>query len=593
MTSRKAASRPARGIVATVSEAVAEAVVLAARFAAGMHMDGKARSDSTFWHRGTTGPAHWWGTGEPSRWAKLAGWHRLAVRLAAVALLVGWLRWRSGTEWVLVLTGGPAAGIGAWRVGRSLRSWRHVRQLVRPLSSALAPFLGVGPADVEDVLELRPDFEDTLGGEHVGSLGLPDHWAATPDQKTPVEQVIAARLGIDLRYQWRTAQYPMVVNLTRAPVPPATVWLEEVLEAIEQCRDGQVVLGKDASGQIAFGDFLNEDPHWGVSAGSRRGKSTLLCLTAAQILYQSGPPLAAADNDAAELLRGGVTGIDPKMTSLDALVGLPGVEIFNDPRDVQGMWAGIKAFRKVMEDRIDAYSRDKTLEFGRRLLILDEANQFAAMSADHWQAIKDPGDKAQAPVWRDVAAVGWMGAAFNCNLAIVGQRLDSEATGKANVRDSLGIRMLGGFTPQQWKFLVGTTPVPRSQKPRGRFIVVNGGEHTWVQLTRVHDGIEGEQEIRNLATRRRASSPATPVSSSDGPGGRGTAAPVPLRRSLREASSDLGAGVVPVRYEALKKARQTDPGFPEGRPTPTGTVYTDHELRAWHAERGQRAGVPQ
>jgi hypothetical protein len=240
-----------------------------------------------------------------------------------------------------------------------------------------------------------------------------------------------------------------------------------------------------------------------------------------------------------------------------------------------------------MDARMDAYSQDKTLEFKRSLLILDEINQFAAMSLDYWRSIKEKGDPAQPPVWRDLAAIAWQGAQLRCNMIVVGQRLDSSATGGAGLRDSFGIRMLAGFTPQQWNFLVGTYPIPRSQKPRGRFIVINGGEQTWVQLVWADP-----QAVRDLAmepTQAATESPAgTPTGSHGGEGKGKRPTPLPVRYGLREASSDLGTGVVPMKYEALKKARQADSEFPAGRVTPAGTTYTAEELTAWHEARESR-----
>jgi hypothetical protein len=275
------------------------------------------------------------------------------------------------------------------------------------------------------------------------------------------------------------------------------------------------------------------------------------------------------------------------MISLDPLVGVPRCDIHNDPRNVQDMWNAIANFRAHMDARMDAYSKDKTLEFKRSLLILDEVNQFAAMSLDYWRSIKEKKDPAQPPVWRDLAAIAWQGAQLRCNMVVVGQRLDSSATGGAGLRDSFGIRMLAGFTPQQWNFLVGTYPIPRSQKPRGRFVVINGGDQTWVQL------VWGDaQEIRDLATegtRGATASPAGSVTGSDAGEGRGSApTPLPVQYGLREASSDLGTGVVPMKYEALKKARQSDTEFPAGRVTPAGTTYTSDELTEWHRARDSR-----
>src|SRR5262245_29966610 len=112
----------------------ASLAVVALRFIGGQHLDGRKRSDATFWSDGMSGEPSWWGTGRESRWVLMAGWKRAAVRLAVLAALAGlaWPPWRVVTEWALALTGGPAAGLVLWRTVRAARRMRHRRTLERP-----------------------------------------------------------------------------------------------------------------------------------------------------------------------------------------------------------------------------------------------------------------------------------------------------------------------------------------------------------------------------------------------------------------------------------------------------------------------------
>jgi len=531
-------------------------VRVAARFMVGMHLDGVRRSDATFFSRGTDGTPHWWGTGGVSRWAMLSGAQRAAVRLAAINVLIGWWRWRHGTEWVLVLVGGPVLGLVTWRLYRSARLWRHHSQLVRPLASALAPFLGVPPITVEAGLSVRRDYADAGSGEHVGSLALPDHWAATPDQKLRIEQVIRARFGVDLKWEWRTHAYPMVLNMTRAPMPPGEVLFADVRAEIEACPAGQVVLGKAAGGKVHYGDLDLEDPHWAVNANTKRGKTTLLLALAAQELHKGAER---------------VTGIDPKMISLDPIAGIPGVDLRNDPHNVADMWDGIASFIELIDERMAAFKADRTVQFRRALLILEEVNMFAAMSGQHWQQIKEKTDPALPPVWNDIAKAVWTGAQFRVNVIVDGQRLDGPTL--KNLRDSFGVRLLAGFTPQQYNFLVGLSPVLRSQKPRGRFLVFEGGELTWVQLVKWTD-----EEIRDYAMegRRHGLSPASDLGAIRPAGTRDSAA---LIVGIDAAAAHLGMAA-----EAFRKARQRRPVTGEttqdGRP-----AWSAEALASWRDSR--------
>jgi hypothetical protein len=421
----------------------------------------------------------------------LAGWKRTALRLAVVAAFVGLLCWRQVTEWVLAFVLGPVAGLGLWRCVLAVRLRRHRTTLERPLASALAPFLGVPPRTVEAGLAVEPGFEDAGGGEHVAAVELPDHWAATPDQKTRVEQVMQARLGVDLKYAWRTASYPMVLNVTRAPVPPGLVPFADMRAETEACPEGKVLLGVTADGSRRYWDTATEDPMIAIHGGSRRGKTSLLLLIAAQELRKGAER---------------VTGIDPKRVSLVALAGCgPAVELHNDPRDIEGMWAGIARFRALVEERYDILTADPTREFRRALLIIDEVSMFAGMSAAHWRSVKAKSDPALPPVWGDVAAIVWMGAQARAHAIVAGQRLDYQILG--GMLGSFGVRMLAGYGPQDYARLVGVPPFLRSQKPRGRFLLYAGGELDWIQLVFGEPGelrawvLDGRQGGSDLAAR--------------------------------------------------------------------------------------------
>lgn len=565
--------------------------VVAWRFITGRHLDGKERTDAGYLRKGTRILTN---NGHASRWAHLPHLHRAVIRwtacVTAVCVLPGLLIDPFATIaalcglFLLVIT------LVALILIRAIRTWKHRRGHVHPLAKALSPVLGVSWPVSAAALTVTGGYADANGGDKVARLVLPPHFHADEQQRSAVEHLFTSRLGIDTSVNWHTSKAPMFAEVARRPTPPDVVWLADVMTDIEKCQSGQVVLGRDASRKVYLGDFLNEDPHWGISAGSRRGKTTLLSLTAAQVLRQARQ--AEADlgitRESGAYMAAKVLFIDPKR-AMDALVGVPGVEVWNNPRDIEGMWDAISVFRAEMDQRIDARGADATAEFPRRLLIIDELNQFSAQTTDRWREMRSKSDPASAPVWRDVAAVGWMGAQYNCNIVVAGQRLDARATGGANIRDSLGIRMLGGFTPQQWGFLIGTYPVPKSHKARGRFIVVNGGEQTWVQLARVPDGEAGQQAIRDLATTPVRMSPGmSPVGllagSKDRKGQQETLA-VPVWVTLQEASADLGQGIVPVKYDALKKARQRGGSFPEGRPGADGRSYTTDELTTWHSER--------
>jgi hypothetical protein len=527
------------------------------RLLIGKHWHGRALSDATFWRNGVegTGEPGWWGRGRESWWALQAGWKRAALRLLAVATLAG-IKWDGRvTLWVLALFGGPVLGVLLWRAIVAVRLWRHKRELVRPLSAALSPFLGVAPPVVQSGLSVRPDFEGTEGGEHVGALGLPDHWAATADQKARVEEIIGARFGIDLRYQWRTHVYPMVVNFTRAPVPPSLVPLAEVRAALAARPAHMVLLGRDADGSLHWWDRSSEDPHMAVHGGSRRGKTSLLLSLAAQ-----------------EIERGGrVTAIDPKWVGLAALAGVPGVTLLNDPRDIHAMWGGIEGFHMMIEDRFEALSNDPTLEFDHELLIVDEVSMFSSITQRTWRAEKERSEPALAPVWGDLAASVWLGAQVHAHVVVAGQRLDYAILG--GMLGSFGVRLLAGYGPQDYMRLVGVPPFLRSQKPRGRFLEYEGGDLTWLQL------IYGEPgEWRDYALEPTHGGPD-------------------VGASVGDATSDVligladGARYTGLTEAAFRKRRERGPGVPGEFRVGNQPAWHRSDLDRWvgHSVAGEAA----
>lgn len=391
----------------------------------------------------------------------------------------------------------------------------------------------------------------------VGSFELPAHWLGTPDQKKAVQQLLNGRLGFDVEVQYQTTRAPFQAIFTPAPTFPDKIPWTEFRAEMEACKPGEVVIGRTAGGATFKGSFLTDDPHWGFNVGSRRGKSTFLSWTVAQILHQD--PLA------------GAMGIDVKRESFKALTGVPGFEIHNDPRNIEAMWEAIARFHKEMDDRCDARQQDPTLEFPMYLLVIDEVNQFSAQSKALWRKIKEKEDQAYPPVWDDIAAVFWQGAAFRCHVIIVGQRMDDRVTGGIGLITSLGLRGLGGFRPLDWMRLVGTHPIPRSRKERGRWIYTDGDDETWVQNMWGEDG-----DIRDWALHGRRSGPFT----------------VPPAAGAWVVGLDAGAALLGIGKAAFVKRRQKRP-VPGEQKQGNQPAWRPADLENWAAGERQPVGSEQ
>ena len=506
------------------------------RFLAGLPLSRHApRSNATFFCRGTDGPPGWFGRGGPSRWTMLAGWQRSAFRLVPLAVAAGLHFDPVMTEWAATLAGGPLAGFLGWR---AWRNW-HAEPLIRSMAVALGPLIELPEIEARRAIALRPGYAEIRKGE-IGAITLPDGYRAGKDQRPALEHLISSRLPVDVDCSWRTSGHPQRVLLLAAPQCPSMVRFADLAGEMAACKPGQVVIGLDRHSDVFHGSFLIDDPHWGFSVGSGRGKSTFLCATGAQVLHQD--PGATVD------------GIDPKMSSLDALIGVPGVTVANDPRNIRGMWDVIDGYYKRMMDRLDQLKADPTLTFPVALLVLDEINTFAAMSSAHWRQVKAKEDPLTPPVWFVLAQIHWMGRQVNCHCISVGQRLDDKATGNIGLRTSMGFVGIAGFRGKEWDLLIGTRPVPRSQKPKGRWLYDDGSNQTWAQ--NVVNIREGETEpdpgiIRDYAMAgRRQGVPARPGQ------GLSPVAMAPVGTGTWVVGLDAGAAFLGLPMETFKKRRQ-------------------------------------
>jgi hypothetical protein len=314
----------------------------------------------------------------------------------------------------------------------------------------------------------------------VGEIELPDNFLASAQQKKDIHSVMNSRLPFEVEMRWQLDRRPFTAFIIKVPQCPTVVPFAEWRQEVESCEPGKIFIGLDRRRKPFYSSFLTDNPHWGAEVQSRRGKSTMLSFTAAQILHQ---------NPDAE-----VVGIDVKRESFKALFGVPRVTLSNDPRNIGHMWDTIKAFRDVMDARCDARAEDPSLDFPFRILMVDEVSQFSMQSKILWRGIKDKSDPAHPPVWEDIAAIFFQGAAFHCHVILTGQRLDDATTGGIGLIGLMGFRGLGGFQAQNYKRLIGGSPVPRSHPGRGRWLYSDLSDETWVQNVWATD-----EEIKDYA----------------------------------------------------------------------------------------------
>jgi hypothetical protein len=461
------------------------------RFAVGLPLDGKHRTDCGFFRKGNKA---YHSSGHATKWAHLPHYKRMLIRWTIVTfvvlLVIGYLKERTITVAGFVLSIFAGLIFLSFSAIRKVQNHQHTATFHTPMSAALSPMLGVSQSVVDDTLSIRSDYSKAKPGEKLGTLVLPDAFAANPTQKEQIEHLITSRMGYDLFLKWNMSHAVRTLEVFRQYEPPSMVPFLKMLPKIRELKRDLVALGVTAKGELKTWEMASEEPMMFVSATTRRGKTRLAMLLMAQILNRGGKILA----------------IDPKSIGLDEFcAGHPNAIVCADGTNVQAMWDAIHEFVEELNERIAAFKKDRTITFPRMTLILDEVSIFAQLSNDLWQDIKPAKAKAIPPVWRDISRIIFMGAQFNVNACIFGQRVDFRTL--AGLIDGFGTRLLAGFTPQTYKRLIDIQPICKSQKPRGRFLYYNNGDDypVWIQV------IYGEiEDMREFALEPVKSIPGVP-----------------------------------------------------------------------------------
>lgn len=449
------------------------------RWFSGHTWHGNHLTNATWFRRATR--VHTIG-GVAMRWHHMPRLIRAGIRtgstLLAIVLAYGLIKFREQTVIAVIAAGSAGIILGTVIAIHALRSLYTNRVLVSPLGMAIAPMLDIPESDATRSIMMNNGYAAMTQGE-LGRLILPPRFAASPGQKEQIEHLITSRLPVEVDYRWRMTTNPGVLSIMASPQPPRMVRFADHIEYMDSLPPGDVLIGLDRRSQPYIGSFNGgDDPHWGGSVGSGRGKSTFLQVTAAQILHQ--------DRDS------GVTGIDPKMSSLEPLAGIPGVVLACDPSNIAEMWRALWQFESVMMDRLRQIKADPTITFPVNLLIIDELNQFSAMSRTYWQGIQvgepfgvgdliKPPKVAVPPVWGWLASVLWQGRVTHSHAIVLGQRLDDRSTGGIGLRDSLGLRGLAGYRKNQFDMLLGISPYIKPRREKGRWLWSNGEDESWVQ----------------------------------------------------------------------------------------------------------------
>lgn len=440
---------------------------------------------------------------------------------------------------------------------------------MNPLHKALSGLVGIRrDVNPEKWIHLPRDFKsnpDTLI-----RLDLPPEFSGGDNQSVKaVTSTIQGKLGLpEAEVTLKIAGDTPHMLVRRAPEPPDKVLYPSVEEIIKSASDSAPFLGYGPGNKYVAVKLDSESPHILISASPGAGKSVLLRLLAAQGLAKEGEVVIC----------------DIKRVSHSWAKGLPRVTYARSIDEIHDVLVALDAESERRYLIIDRDGEDA--DVGPRLFILlEEMNATIRRLERYWQKIKGPNDPKLSPAVEAIGNLLFMGRAAKEHVIAVAQMATARALGGPEARENFATRILARYSLNAWRMLVPEIwPAPKASRHSGRVQVAIAGEATETQIVFLT-----EQEARELALTGGTESEVAPRQTK--PVSEETATPIVDLKTLGEA---VKAGWLPMKYEALKRARSRDIEFPKGV---TGidkvNRYSQDELVRWfdNRERGQRGDV--
>lgn len=562
---------------------------VALRFAAGLHLDGRRRTDAGAFRRGVR-VLH--PTGHASKWSHLRHAERAAIRWGTVALCVGICVGLATAETATVASLGAVAAAGValcvWLGWRKVRELAHVRKYVRPLHKTLAPVIG-HPLAIrpQSWLSVPRDFARVEGAKV--RLALPEGFLGTADAKRVITTALADKLaleGCDIR--WETVGKAPAAIVTTSSPPPDKVTLGQLRDQIETAPASAPVIGLGRNGALISADFEADSPHVLVSAGSGGGKSTMVRGLLAQGLHQ------------------GAIGImcDIKRISHQWARGLPNVIYCRSIPEIHNMLLALKAEVDRRNELVDELADDDgnvpveaLAQIGPRVeLVMEEMNATANRLAAYWRKTKDKSDPAVSPAVEALGDILFMGRAVLVNVIAVAQMMTARTLGGPEARENFATRIMARYTVNAWKMLAPEVwPMPRSSRHAGRVQVVIAGVARETQVLWFAPAEAREWATSGAVSSAAATAAGLALTAPNVPamrdpaicGNTGGTVPAPAGVAgpvtLREA---ISAGVLTISLESARAARKRDPEFPRSVGIRDGAItYDPAALKSWERNR--------
>lgn len=507
------------------------------RWLVGRPMDNIIRTDANFFHDATKG--------YPSRWLRLAGWKRSAIRISttygsllisvsALLLLAGrgeivlrillWhllllspvllladrrMRQEYGLRlptWRAMETENPETGememCRAWRI-ETLRPGRRAweQDVVIPLARALAPLLSLErrPEEARTWVTVPLDYQES-GAAPVEVLLPPSFSGADEGVRRRIERAAAARLQmLEISATWHLHGAHPRLLISALPKPPKLISFADVEKYLLKTVEYRPLLGVVGSGEALHAEMVADSPHIGISGGPGSGKSTLMKLIKMQVLRWGW----------------GVIIIDWKQTEAFRWArDLPGVTYVTEIEAIHDM--GIR-----LGEEVDIRKTQGLTGRAKILVVRDEWNATADLLMAWWQdfrASMEPAERQRTPVkspaLRGYAIIDFAGREFGVHDLVAAQRFSARVfNGNADIRECFQIKLLARYSDSTRKMLApDIKPFPKKSNIPGRWTVVAGDEVVVCQVPLI------ENEAARIYAQGGIANPLSPFSSSYEPG---------------------------------------------------------------------------
>jgi hypothetical protein len=330
------------------------------------------------------------------------------------------------------------------------------------LASLLASKMGCSSAEAMSLLKMSPER---------GELRLPDTFAALVRDRESIQEIIEAHTIGKVRFSWNTTVSPRSLAWIPVIIPklPSMVRLRDYLPAIQALGARETGLGVRAEGSVYVQSHNGDLPWWCRFMGSGTGKSMSFMVKVAQIAHK---------DPAAQIYC-----IDTKQVSFEALHGIPGVHIFDNPvTEMDKIWDIFYKLNGILEERYTAVrERRKHLsDFGDIWIFCDEGNHLGGKLKNYWT--KTLGESSASPsVWAEaIAPLLQQGRQANMFGEFMFQDLTDRAMGGQSLKFAFSAFCAAGFQPNQFIRTIGS-PGEECLEGPGKILVCQGNKRTWTQ----------------------------------------------------------------------------------------------------------------